>query len=71
MQVPIPNDAQSVRMFQLTLTGCFPAGIEKSLQREGNKNRVVDRKRKTLRETKESVLGKHYVLILLMLAYNN
>lgn len=68
MQVPIPNDAQSVHMFQLTLTRCFSAGIEKSLQWEGNKNRVVDRKRRTWRETKESVLGKHYVLILLMLA---
>lgn len=47
-----PNDAQSVHTFQLTLTECFSAGIEKSLQWEGNKKRVVDRKRRTLEETK-------------------
>ena len=52
MHVPIPKDAQSVHMFQLRLTKCFSAGIEKELQQEGNKNREVDRR---LRETKESV----------------
>lgn len=50
MHVPAPNDAQSVRVFQLRLMKFFTAGVEKSLQQEGN--REVD---KSLREIKESV----------------
>lgn len=34
MLVPIPNNAQSVRMFQLRLTKCFSAGIENHSNRK-------------------------------------